>query len=93
MQPFHIGIPQAQLDDLDARLSATRWPDQIPNTPWECGAPLDHLDRLAEAFRDMSGYAVLQPTPPPAGWPGSPRSSTTGPISDTSPRSRHPKPG
>jgi len=26
-QPFRIDIPQADLDDLHARLARTRWPD------------------------------------------------------------------
>ena len=29
-QPFHIDIPQAELDDLAARLARTRWPDELP---------------------------------------------------------------
>ncbi|MFE7096793.1 epoxide hydrolase N-terminal domain-containing protein, partial [Streptomyces erythrochromogenes] len=28
--PFRIDIPQAQLDDLSARLAHTRWPDELP---------------------------------------------------------------
>lgn len=29
LQPFRIDIPQSQLDDLDARLAAARWPDDL----------------------------------------------------------------
>jgi microsomal epoxide hydrolase len=51
MQPFRIDIPQADLDDLDRRLAATRWPEQMPGTGWERGAPLDHVRELAEYWR------------------------------------------
>ena len=29
MQPFTIAIPQADLDDLQARLARTRWTDEV----------------------------------------------------------------
>ena len=29
IQPFRIDIPQADLDDLKARLARARWPDQL----------------------------------------------------------------
>jgi pimeloyl-ACP methyl ester carboxylesterase len=28
--PFRIDVPQADLDDLQRRLAATRWPDELP---------------------------------------------------------------
>jgi microsomal epoxide hydrolase len=41
IQPFRIDIPQADLDDLRARLAGTRWPDQLPGVGWDYGIPLD----------------------------------------------------
>jgi hypothetical protein len=38
--PFHIDIPQARLDELDARLAATRWPDELPDVGWGYGVPV-----------------------------------------------------
>ncbi|MFI5583641.1 epoxide hydrolase family protein [Amycolatopsis sp. NPDC051758] len=46
--PFRINVPQAQLDDLRARLANTRWPDQPADTGWRLGAPVDYVRELAE---------------------------------------------
>ncbi|MFI0355279.1 epoxide hydrolase family protein [Actinomadura sp. 9N407] len=54
IRPFRIDIPQAQLDDLHARLANTRWPDELPGVGWSRGVPLDYLKELAEYWR--TGY-------------------------------------
>ncbi len=51
IQPFKIAIPQAALDDLRARLAATRWPQQLPGVGWSRGVPLDYLKDLAAYWR------------------------------------------
>jgi pimeloyl-ACP methyl ester carboxylesterase len=43
---FRIAVPDADLDDLRARLAATRLPRQIGGTGWERGVPVDHLRGL-----------------------------------------------
>ena len=48
LEPFRIAIPDADLADLKARLAATRWPEQLPGTPWQRGVPVDYLRQLAE---------------------------------------------
>lgn len=52
---FTIDIPQAALDDLNARLDLTRWPDGLPGTPWTKGVPVDYLRELTTYWRD--GYS------------------------------------
>ncbi|MFF5081523.1 epoxide hydrolase family protein [Actinoplanes sp. NPDC000266] len=52
--PFRIDISQAQLDDLKARLSNTRWPDELPGVGWSRGVPVGHLRKVAEYWR--TGY-------------------------------------
>ncbi len=52
--PFHVDIPQTDLDDLRARLARTRWPDQLPGVGWDYGIPLDYVQELAEYWR--AGY-------------------------------------
>ncbi|MFD1930198.1 epoxide hydrolase family protein [Nonomuraea mangrovi] len=47
IRPFRIEIPQADLDDLRARLAGTRWPVRPPVDDWSRGVPLDYLKRLA----------------------------------------------
>jgi pimeloyl-ACP methyl ester carboxylesterase len=44
--PFHIVTTDAQLDDLRARLAATRWPDAIVDAGWDYGADLDYIRQL-----------------------------------------------
>jgi epoxide hydrolase len=49
--PFRIDVPQAELDDLKARLAQTRWPDQLPGVGWDYGIPLDYVQKLAGHWR------------------------------------------
>jgi epoxide hydrolase len=49
--PFRIEVPQADLDDLRARLERTRWPDQLDGVGWEYGIPLGYLRDLADYWR------------------------------------------
>ncbi|SFB48101.1 Pimeloyl-ACP methyl ester carboxylesterase [Amycolatopsis marina] len=51
IRPFHIDIPQAQLDDLKARLTNARWPDELPGVGWDYGMPASYLKQLAEYWR------------------------------------------
>ncbi|MFC9996526.1 epoxide hydrolase family protein [Nocardia sp. NPDC127526] len=49
--PFRIEIPQEQLDDLNRRLDATRWPDEDPRAGWGQGIPLGYTRELADYWR------------------------------------------
>lgn len=51
IKPFRIDVPQADLDDLRARLANTRWPDQPDGAGWRLGAPVDYVRELAEYWR------------------------------------------
>ncbi|WP_107660171.1 epoxide hydrolase family protein [Nocardia suismassiliense] len=51
VRPFRIEIPQAQLEDLHARLANTRWPAELPGVGWSRGVPVDYLKDLAEYWR------------------------------------------
>ncbi|MEV8440855.1 epoxide hydrolase family protein [Actinosynnema sp. NPDC051121] len=46
--PFRVEIPQADLDDLRARLAATRWPADLPGAGWDYGVPVAHVRELAD---------------------------------------------
>src|SRR5580658_2771376 len=52
--PFRIDVSQADLDDLAARLAATRWPDEVSGAGTDYGMPLTVVRRLAEHWR--TGY-------------------------------------
>lgn len=47
IRSFHIDIPQADLDDLHARLAMVRWPAQLPGDDWSRGVPVGYLRELA----------------------------------------------
>src|SRR5919109_4442327 len=51
IHPFHIDVPQADLDDLHDRLARTRWPDEPPGLGWSYGVPLARVKELAEYWR------------------------------------------
>lgn len=46
IKPFTVNIDQAKLDDLEARLKLTRWPDEITNSGWSYGANLRYMKEL-----------------------------------------------
>ncbi|MBI1187379.1 MAG: alpha/beta fold hydrolase [Alphaproteobacteria bacterium] len=49
LQPYEIAVPDVALNDLRARLRATRWPDQLPDSGWAYGAD-------TAAIRDLCAY-------------------------------------
>jgi epoxide hydrolase len=51
-EPFRIAIPDGDIADLKTRLAATRWPEQLPGTPWQRGVPVDYLRQLADYWAD-----------------------------------------
>ncbi len=51
IKPFRIAIPQADLDDLNRRLDATRWPDELPGVDWSYGVPRTYLQELTQYWR------------------------------------------
>lgn len=54
IKPFRIDIPPSDLDDLAARLDATRWPGEVTGAGTDYGMPLGVVERLAERWR--TGY-------------------------------------
>ncbi|UFS98094.1 epoxide hydrolase family protein [Nocardia huaxiensis] len=49
--PFRIGIPQHEIDDLNQRLAATRWPSELPGVGWDYGIPTSYVRELADYWR------------------------------------------
>ncbi|HEY3522403.1 MAG TPA: epoxide hydrolase [Candidatus Limnocylindrales bacterium] len=52
IEPFEISVGDDVLDDLRARIRATRWPDSSPADPWEQGTDLGYLQSLLRAWAD-----------------------------------------
>src|ERR1700759_1753350 len=51
IEPFRIDVPQAELDELSARLAATRWPGEVTGAGTSYGMPRTVVQRLAERWR------------------------------------------
>jgi pimeloyl-ACP methyl ester carboxylesterase len=49
--PLTIDVPDAVLDDLDRRLEATRWPDEIPGVDWDYGTSRGYVQELVDYWR------------------------------------------
>ena len=56
--PYRIEIPQSALDDLQARLQRTRWPDEIPGS--DHGVPLEYVRRLADRWRQSYDWRAWE---------------------------------
>ncbi|KQO09874.1 epoxide hydrolase [Agreia sp. Leaf244] len=54
IRPFHLAIPQSEIDDLTRRLATTRWPDPETVPDWSQGVRTDEMRSLVEYWG--SGY-------------------------------------
>jgi pimeloyl-ACP methyl ester carboxylesterase len=52
IEQFHIAVDDALLEDLNDRLDRTRFPDQIADTGWDYGMPMDYLRHLIGYWRN-----------------------------------------
>ncbi len=52
IRPFRFDVPQSDLDDLEERLSATRWPDRETPADWSQGIPLAYLRELCDYLQN-----------------------------------------
>ncbi|MFC4778952.1 epoxide hydrolase family protein [Paenibacillus sp. GCM10023252] len=52
MVPYHIAIPQSDLDDLKYRLAHTRWPDAVRGAGWKYGVSLPYVQELAAYWQN-----------------------------------------
>ncbi len=54
IRPFTVAIPQADLDDLQARLERTRFAPAAPGDSWEYGTPESYLREMVDHWK--SGF-------------------------------------
>lgn len=53
VKPFTVDIAQSQLDDLQLRLSHTRWPEKETVEDWNQGIPLSYTQELAQYWAEQ----------------------------------------
>jgi pimeloyl-ACP methyl ester carboxylesterase len=52
IRPFRVAIPQADLDDLQARLQNTRFATPAPGDSWDYGTPESYLREMVDHWKD-----------------------------------------
>lgn len=57
-RPFRIEVPDAVLEDLRARLRATRWPDSVQGAGWDYGTDLAFMRELCAYWADSYDWRV-----------------------------------
>ena len=60
MERFRIEVAEPVLEDLQARLAQTRFPDQLPGTGWEYGVPIPYLRELVEHWRHAYDWRAAE---------------------------------
>ncbi|TNC44225.1 epoxide hydrolase family protein [Mumia zhuanghuii] len=60
IRPFRIEVPQADLDDLDARLARTRLPQAAPGDDWTYGVPNAYLAEVVEHWRTAFDWRQVE---------------------------------
>jgi pimeloyl-ACP methyl ester carboxylesterase len=48
IEPFTVDVSDEVLQDLDARIRNTRWPESAPGSPWEQGTDREYLQALLD---------------------------------------------
>ncbi|MFD3444705.1 epoxide hydrolase family protein [Microbacteriaceae bacterium 4G12] len=60
LEPFAPRATAAQLEDLRARLRATRWPDRPEDTGWSLGVDIDYLRELVAYWADGFDWSAQE---------------------------------
>lgn len=58
--PFRLDIPDAELEDLRARLRSTRWPERETVDDWSQGVPLDYLQDLCRYWAEEYDWRATE---------------------------------
>lgn len=62
--PYRIAVPDADLEDVRARLANTRWPDEVAGLHWEAGIPLAVVKASAREKRERERERATSSAPP-----------------------------
>jgi pimeloyl-ACP methyl ester carboxylesterase len=53
VEPFTLPFSQPAVDDLRERLARTRWPDEIPGSPWDYGISLAFMQEICRYWKQQ----------------------------------------
>jgi epoxide hydrolase len=60
LEPFRVHVPEADLDDLRARLARTRWPEAAPAPGWAQGIPLEVVRELCRYWAEEYDWRAAE---------------------------------
>ena len=60
INPFRIAVPDAELNDLRARLVHTRWPEAECVDDWSQGIPLNYTRELADYWANQYDWRARE---------------------------------
>ncbi|MFI6476838.1 epoxide hydrolase family protein [Nonomuraea sp. NPDC050663] len=60
IHPFRIEVPQAELDEVQARLAATRFTDELPESGEDYGVSVGRVQRMVEHWRTRFDWRALE---------------------------------
>ena len=60
IRPYRVEIPQSDLDDLQARLDRTLWPDELPGTGGSYGMTNARVRKLADYWRTEFDWRAFE---------------------------------
>ncbi len=60
VRPFRVQVPQEALDDVRARLAATRWPDELPGVGDAYGVTVEYVRSLADHWLHRFDWRALE---------------------------------
>ena len=58
--PFKIQVSDGELEDLQRRLAATRWPDEEPVSDWSQGIPQAYLKEVVAYWREKYDWRARE---------------------------------
>ncbi len=60
IRPFRVDVPQADVDDLIARLARTRFPAPAPADDWQSGTPVSYLRDAVAHWHDVFDWREVE---------------------------------
>src|SRR5947207_13010999 len=58
--PFHIDVPETELDDLRDRLRRTRWPERETVADWSQGVPLAYIQDVCTHWAEKYDWRATE---------------------------------